>query len=108
MTQNEAARAAEVAGRLERLMAAERDLVASGRIAELEGIVEERRRAIEELNALLPAGPVEDGDLKERVDRLAGQVRRNLALLLSLRDELSKALSRSHRLRRAVENYARS
>lgn len=107
MNSTETQRVTVIAGRLAELLERERRLVEAGRLVELTQLVEEREEVARELGRMLEKGRLPEGELRDRVAELSEGVRRNLILLLSVRDELSRALRHSQQLQRAVEHYAR-
>jgi hypothetical protein len=98
-------------GALEQLCqeaAAERGLIASGRLEELSKAIARRQQRFEKLRSEAPRATLEDARVQALVERMHAEGSQTMTLLCSVREELASLLGRGQKARQAVDSYGRS
>lgn len=88
--------------------AAERELIASGRLDELSEAIARRQQRFERLRSEVDEGVLEEERARTLVERMHAEGSQTMALLCSVREELASLLGQGQKTRQAVEGYGRS
>ncbi len=85
----------------------ERDVIAAGRLDDLEPFGARRGEILARLAAILPPGQLAPGPVRTLLEEAQEEARQSLVMLCALREELTKELADDGRTRHAATAYAR-